>query len=130
MLKQVLSLLLAGLLANAAGAFPTYANGKEDKEARFAEEVRGGISRLGTGEAARVEIKLRDKTRLKGYTREARAEGFVLVDAKTGAATMILYPQVKQVKGHNLSTGQKVALGVGITLGALLLLWLIVASSD
>jgi hypothetical protein len=130
MLKKILSLALAVLLIGIVSVTPVYADSKEEKEARFAEKVKAGISKLGTGEMARVEIKLRDKTKLKGYIKEAGEDSFVLVDTKTGAATTVLYPQVKQVKGNNLSTGQKIALGVGITLGALLLLWLIVASSD
>ena len=130
MFKKVLSLVLAGLLFGVLGARPAFAGPREDKGARLAEKVREGIGRLGTGEAARVEVKLRDKSKLKGYVKEAGEACFVLLDAKTGAATSVPYPQVAQVRGHNLSTGQKVAIGVGVTLGALLLLWLIVASSD
>lgn len=130
MFKKILSLVLAGSLMSVVGVNRAFANSKEDKDIRFTDKVKEGICRLGTGEAARVEVMLRDKTKLKGYVKEMGADGFILIDAKTGTATTIPYPQVKQVKGNNLSTGLKIAIGVGVTLGALLLLWLIVASSD
>jgi hypothetical protein len=33
--------------------------------------VKEGIHKLGTGLDARIEVKLRDKTKLKGYVSEA-----------------------------------------------------------
>ncbi len=85
MFKKVLSLVLVGFLLNVAGVSPAYAGSKEEKEARFAEKVKEGISRLGTGAEARVEVKLRDKTKLKGYVGEVGEDSFVIVDEKTGA---------------------------------------------
>lgn len=118
MLKKILSLALAGSLMAAASARPVSAAtlSKAEKEARFVEKVKAGIAQLGTGTEARVEVKLRDKTKLKGYISEASAEQFTVVDAKTGIATIVAYPQVKQVKGHNLSRGAEIAIGIGIIL--------------
>src|SRR5215207_717174 len=114
MLKKILSLALAGSLMAAASARPVSAVTltKAEKEARFVEKVKAGITKLGTGTEARVEVKLRDKTKLKGYISEASAEQFTVVDAKTGVATIVAYPQVKQVKGHNLSRGAEIAIGI------------------
>jgi hypothetical protein len=41
---------------------------------------------------------------------------FVIVDEKTNATSTVAYPQVKQVKGNNLSTAAEIALGVGVIL--------------
>ena len=65
MFKRVLCLLLAGFLLSVVGMRPAYAGSKEEKETRLAEKVRKGISKLGTGPAAHVEVTLRDKTKLK-----------------------------------------------------------------
>ncbi len=70
MLKRLLTLMLAALLAQLAHA-PAAAATKAEKEARLAEKVRAAVARLGTGREAVVELKLRDKTRLKGYVAEA-----------------------------------------------------------
>ena len=124
MFKKLLSLSLVALLINLAGVSPAYAASKEEKQARFAEKVKASVLKLGTGEAARVKIKLRDKTKLAGYISAADGEGFTVVDSKTGMATTIAYPQVKSVQGHNLSTGAKIAIGVGIAAAIIfIILW-------
>jgi hypothetical protein len=103
MFKKILSFALIVLLLN-IGVSSAYAVGsKEEKEARFAEKVKAGIAKLGTGTEARVEVKLKNKTKLKGYVSEAGADSFTIVDEKTGAATEVPYSNAKQVKGNNLS---------------------------
>ena len=121
MLKKVLSLALVALIINTAGAHPVFAASKAEKEARFIEKVRTGIGKLGTGADARVEVKLRDRTKLKGYVGEAGSESFVVVDAKTGAATTVPYAQVGRVRGNNYSTGVEIAIGIGLIVGIILL---------
>ena len=124
MFKKLLSLSLAALLINLAGVTPAYAASKEEKQARFAEKVKASVLKFGTGEAARVKIKLRDKTRLAGYISAADSEGFTVIDSKTGMATTVAYPQVKSVQGNNLSTKAKIAIGVGIAAAIIfIILW-------
>jgi hypothetical protein len=129
MFKKILSLVLVGFLLNVTGVSVAYAGTKEEKEARFAEKVKEGISKLGTGAEARIEVKLRDKTKLKGYVSEAGVDGFVVVDEKTGATSTVAYPQVKQVKGNNLSTGAEIAIGVGLILLPIIIVILLVSQS-
>ena len=93
------------------------------KEAAHTEKVKAAIAKLGTGPSAQVEIKLRDKSKLKGYIKEANEDNFVLVSSATGSATEVAYPQVKQVKGNNFSTGAKVAIGIGIGIAILILVF-------
>ena len=122
MSKKLLSLLLVGLLLNIVGVIPAYAGSKEETRARFAEKVKEGISKLGTGPEARVEVKLLDGRKLKGYISEAGENSFVIVEAKSGAASTVPYAQVKQVTGNNLSKGAKIAIAVGLVVGLLFLL--------
>ena len=114
MFKIILSLSLITLLITCVGVKAVYADSNEEKQARFTEKVKAGIARLGTGEPARVKLKLSNKTKLNGYISEAGDEDFVVVDAKTGAATRVAYGDVQQVKGNNLSMGEKVAIGLTI----------------
>lgn len=114
MFKKALSLALVGFLFGVSGLGPVYASSKEEKATRLAEKVKAGINKLGTGSDARIEVKLRDKTKLKGYVSEAGEDSFVVVDEKTGASSTVPYVQVKQVKGNNLSTAAEIALGIGI----------------
>ena len=129
MFKKVLSLALVGFLFSVAGLRPAYANSKEEKATRFAEKVKAGISKLGTGADARIEVKLRDKTKVKGYVSEAGEDSFVVVDEKTGATSTVTYAQVKQVKGNNLSTAAEIAIGIGIILLPIAIVVLLVSQS-
>jgi len=129
MLKNVLCLVLVGFLLSLAGVRPAYAGSKEEKETRFAEKVKEGISKLGTGTDARIEVKLRDKTKLKGYVSEAGEDSFVIVDEKTSATSRVTYAQVKQVKGNNLNTAVEIAIGVAVILLPIVVVLLLVSQS-
>jgi len=127
MFKRILSVALAASLLSLVGPASVRAavpKSKAEKEAAFVAKLKEGVVKLGTGAGARVEVKLKDKTKLKGYVSEVGDEGFSVVDAKTGTATHVAYAQVQKVKGHNLSTGAKVAIGLGAVV-AVLVIWLI-----
>ena len=124
MFKKLLSFCVAVLLINLTVIPPADAASKEEKAARFTEKVKTNVMKVGTGEAARVKIKLHDKTKVAGYVSAANDEGFTVIDSKTGVATTIAYSQVKSVQGHNLSTGAKIAIGVGIAAAIIfIILW-------
>ena len=124
MFRKLLSLSLVALLTTSAGVPPAHASSREEKHARFAEKVKASVLKLGSGEAARMKVRLRDKTKLEGYVSGAGEEAFTVTNPKTGVATTVAYPQVKSVQGHNLSTGAKVAIGVGIAAAVVfIILW-------
>ena len=123
MFKKLLSMSLVVLLLNLAWMPPVNAATKEEKQARFALKVKESVLKFGTGQSARVKVKLHDKTKLQGYISAADAERFTVTDA-TGMATTVTYPQVKSVQGNNLSTGAKIAIGVGIAATVIfIILW-------
>jgi hypothetical protein len=95
----------------------------DNKKPRSEAKIRAAVVKLGTGPAAHVEVTLHDKTKLKGFVSEASDDSFVVVDTVTGMRHMIPYPQVKKVKGHNLSNGAKVAIGFGIAFVVLVLVF-------
>ena len=109
-----MTLLLVALVVNLAGARLAYADSKEEKQARYAEKIKANVLKLGTGESARVKVKLRDQGKLEGYISDVNSENFTVTNRKTGETTTVSYPQVKSVQGHNLSTGAKIAIGIGI----------------
>lgn|ERR1051325_4034091 len=121
MSRRLISLLVCEALILFVCSTSVTAGSREDKAARNAQKVKVAVGKLGTGPSARVEVKLQDKTKLKGYIDQIADDHFVVISDNTGAATAIPYPQVKQVKGNNLSTGAKIAIGVGVV--ALLVLF-------
>jgi L-ribulose-5-phosphate 3-epimerase UlaE len=124
MFRKLVSVLIVVLVINLAGVRLAYAESKEEKQARFAEKIKTNVLKLGTGESALVKVKLRDKTKLEGYISAAGAETFTVTNRKTGVATTVTYPDVKSVQGNNLSTGAKIAIGVGIAATVIfIILW-------
>lgn len=119
MLRKTFCLLLIGSIMMVTSGRMALAASVREKEAALTEKVKAAIAKLGTGPSAQAEITLRDKSKLKGYIKEANEEHFILVH-QTGDATEVAYPQVKKVTGNNLSTGAKVAIGVGIGIVILL----------
>ena len=124
MFRKLVTLLLVALVINLAGVRLAYADSREEKQARFAEKIKANVLKLGTGESTRVKVKLRDKGKLEGYISDSGAETFTVINRKTGVATTVAYPDVKSVQGNNLSTGAKIAIGVGIAAAIIfIILW-------
>lgn len=92
-----------------------HAIGNPTKDAQLAEKVKASISKLGSGEDAKVKVKLKDGTKLKEYVRRIDQNNFFVTNDKDEARE-VSYQQVKQVKGNNLSTGAKVAIGFACSL--------------
>ncbi|HEV7892086.1 MAG TPA: hypothetical protein VGP08_15680 [Pyrinomonadaceae bacterium] len=126
MLRRICSVMLSALLLQAA-ALPAFGATNAEKEARRAEKVRTQLSKLGTGKDARIKVELRDKTRLEGYVSAADADTFSVTDGK-GNTTPVPYQQVKKAQGNNLSTGAKIAIGVGIAAAIVIVIAVIAAT--
>jgi hypothetical protein len=120
MFKKLSRLALASLLLNLFFVAPSVKGKTQEDETKHVNKVRGQIARIGTGPKARVEIKLRDETKVKGFIGESDEKHFVVVDTKTGARTTLEYPQVQKVKSYRLMSAFKTALVVGAGVGAAL----------
>lgn len=131
MFKKYLSLALVISVINLSFGAAAFAGAKTDKEAKFAAKVKNELVKLGTGTDARVEVKLRDKTKLKGYVSQINEDSFVVVKDNTNTPVEVSYSQTKQIKGNNLSTGAKIAIGIGIGVAILfVVLYLLVTDGD
>ncbi|HEY3131927.1 MAG TPA: hypothetical protein VGL91_20900 [Acidobacteriota bacterium] len=113
MLHKVISMLLIVTLLQMA-AWPTVF--AEQKEVASPEQIKASVVKLGVGVEARVTVKLRNNTKVKGFIYQSGENDFVVVD-KTGEKRTIAYSDVARVEGKNLSTGTKVAIGVAIGVG-------------
>ncbi|MFY9607410.1 MAG: hypothetical protein WAU45_02195 [Blastocatellia bacterium] len=119
---RILALTLTGLLICAlVNVEPASARSKPDKQTRLTEKVKAGILKLGTGTDSRVALKLRDKKVLVGYISEVNDNSFVVSDPKSGTDSTVSYTDVTQVKGHNLGTGAKIAIGIAVGVGIALI---------
>jgi hypothetical protein len=92
------------ILATTIGLHPTLAQTSQQMQA--VEKARANVLKRGTGRTSRVEIKLRDNSKVTGYISDAGADSVVVTDLRTGASQTISYADVVQVKkpGSGLST--------------------------
>lgn len=89
------------------------------------ERARAVVSKVGTGEKAKVEVRLPDDTKVKGYVSEAGADSFTVTDSQTGAARTFNYADVAQVRksGGGLSATTKALIWGGVAVGAAITLY-------
>lgn len=66
--------------------------------AQLTEGTRAKVRQLSTGRSTRVEVKLQDDTKLKGYITQAGPDSFTLADAKTGTPRTVAYTEVTRVQ--------------------------------
>ena len=120
MFRRTLAMMLSGIILSAAFGFRTV-RAETVEEARLARQARVSVMKSGVGERARVEVKLRDDTKLKGYVSAAGADSFTVTDGKTGASTVVAYADVAQVKkqGNGFSTMTKVLIGGAVAAGVI-----------
>lgn len=112
MFKKILIFAIVGMVLNLATAQIAFADTKEEK---FTSRVRTDILKLGTGPDAKIDVKLKDKSKIKGYVSEANNEQVVIM-SEAGVKVPVSYPQVRQVRGNNLSEGVKILIGVGVAI--------------
>ena len=111
MRKKFISIMLSVLLANLA-AIPVYSHSQDPDEARRIEKIKEGVRKLGIGPEARVEVKLQDGRKVKGYIRDATDDSFIVVEEKTGLVGTITYSEVTHLEGKNGLTAAKVGINV------------------
>jgi hypothetical protein len=117
--KRVLAIMLTGMLMTmATGLRPINAQsfqaaGPDDPRAA---KGRLDVAKLGVGEKARVEVKLRDNSKLKGYIGEANEDSFTVVNSKNGSEQRIAYADVQKVNkaGSGFSTRSWIILGAAV----------------
>jgi len=131
MFTKHFTLVLAAVLFCTASGITSRASGNENAKPGHIDKIKQKVSKRGTGEKARVSVKLNDGTKLKGYVSESAAEHFTLLrtDEQMGAALKINYRDVAEIKdrGKGMSTTSKVLIGtgagVGVTVGVLALVF-------
>ena len=124
MFKRTLAVLISVVILATSFAFQSVqAQAGRDGAA---SRARLKIESLGMGPDARVEVKLLDGTKLKGYVSAKEQDSFTVTDRKTGASSVVRYTEVSEVKksGGGLSTKSWIIIGSAIA-GAVVT-WIIV----
>ena len=119
--------VLASLSISMSAVTPdTSARSSQD---RNAQKIKEKIIKKGTGDRARVTVKLFNGTTHKGSVREANENDFVVIDREGGSHT-IRYSEVKSLSGSGLSGVGKYALGIALGAVAVIAVIAAIAASD
>ena len=115
MLKQLFTVLLCGLLFEAALAGDAWAlqpGGAmlNDQAVR----VRGAVQRIGTGTNALIAVQLQDRSVISGWVSVLGSDSFQVTDPHTGAQTEVRFVDVNRLAGANILSGETVQYGGGI----------------
>jgi len=99
------------LLVTALGLSAVRAQTVKDLQAT--EKARASVLKLGVGRTSRVEVKLRDQSKVKGFVSDAGQDRFTVTDLQTGASQTIAYADVTEVKkpGSGLSSRALIIIG-------------------
>lgn len=94
------------------------------------EKIKARVMKRGTGEKAKVKIKLRSGEKLKGYISTAGENDFTVTNKKSGQSRTIAYSDVDEISKPGLSKGTKIAIfvGIGVVAAAAILAILVVHS--
>lgn len=90
------------------------------------ENVRGQVQILSAGKDSQVEVRFRDKTKIKGYIASVESVSFTLKDPKDGKLQSITYSEVDRVTKASTGVSTKTWLIIaGVAAGAVTT-WLVV----
>ena len=115
MFRRAFAITLSGILLVTAFGFQT-ALAQTGNDTQGVEKVRARVQKIGVGRNARVEVKLRDNTQLKGYISAAEQDSFTVIDSKTGSIRTVSYADSSSVKkaGSGLSAKTWIILGAAV----------------
>ena len=114
MFKKCLSVAFIGLLLFSTNLQSISAQTNTGNNTVTTDKIKANVTKRGTGEKARVNVKMLNGTKMKGFISQAGDDSFTLTDSKTKQTSTLAYSDVAQVKKQGLSTGAKILIGVGV----------------
>ena len=92
MFRKILAVIISGIILSAAFGHPA----AFAQDAR-ADKARAFVARRGTGADARVVVRLRNDSKLRGYISQTGADSFTVVNPQTNTSTNVSYAEVEKV---------------------------------
>ena len=89
------------------------------------ERVRAKVQVLSASKDTQVEVKFRDKTKVKGHIASVEPVSFTVRDPKTGASQSIAYSEVDSVNKSSDGVSTKTWLIIGGVAAGVVTTWLI-----
>jgi hypothetical protein len=115
-IKKHLAIALSAILTAISFGLPATARAQSTTDS---DKIRARVQTLATSKDSQVQVKFRDKTKLKGYIDKVDPVAFTLRDSKNGTTQSIAYSEVESVSkaSDGVSTKTWLILG-GVAAGA------------
>jgi hypothetical protein len=94
--RECLTILLTAVVLTAVSGFHTIQ--AQSAKSLSETEIRSTVAKAGIGRDARVEAKLSDGSKVKGFISANEAESFTITDLRTGASQTVTYANVASIK--------------------------------
>src|SRR6266849_767980 len=104
-MRKQMAIILIGLLVLLVPSGRTLARSSGNNKTTAVDKIKTKIAKLGLGEKARAQIKLRNGQKVKGYVSSTSQENFTFTERDSGRTTTISYSDVVEVKKPGLSSG-------------------------
>lgn len=123
MIKKHTAIALSVIIAALSLVWPSEATAQSDKDI---EKVRAKVQILSASRDSQIEVKFRDKTKVKGYISSVEPVSFTLKDPKDGTLHSIAYSEVDSVNKADGGVSTKTWLIIGGVAAGAVTTWLIV----
>ena len=114
MTKRLLTLSLGFVIFLTPLGPAVYGKKKPDQTP---DKVKAEVETRINKKEEHVKVKLRSGSEVKGRLAQSNANGFTLVEDKSGSRTEIAYADVSNVEGRGMSKTKKTLIGVSIAVG-------------
>ena len=122
-IKTYLIIALSAILAAASFGLPVTVKAQSSADV---EKIRAKVQTLSASKDSQVEIKFRDKTKVKGYIVSVEPVSFTLRHPKDGTSQSITYTEVDNVSKASSGVSTKTWLILGGVAAGAVTTWLIV----
>lgn len=123
MIKTHLALALSVVITLMSFGLPLTAKAQSNSEA---EKIRSKVHTLSASKGSQVQVKFRDRTKLKGYIEAVEPLSFTLRDPKNGTTQSIAYSEVESISKASDGVSTKTWLIIGGIAAGSVATWLIV----
>ncbi len=123
LIRKNIAIALSVIITALSLALPTPVSAQSDAET---EKVRAKVQILSASRDSQVEVKFRDKTKIKGYITAVEPVSFTLRDGKNGTSQSIAYSEVDSVSKASGGVSTKTWLIIGGVAAGVATTWLIV----
>jgi hypothetical protein len=123
MFKRFLAVMLAGVVL--LSAFGIQRTGAQTTDPAT-EKIKTKVQKIGVGTNARVEVKLRDNSQLRGYITESSPDSFTMFDKNSGSSRIVSYADTTSVKKGGSGFSAKSLIIIGAVAAGVAITWIAV----